>query len=105
MIQEHIGLLGFKVQDKVTGYKGVVTSISFDLYGCIQAIVSPIALKEGRVESGTWFDVARLKVLSKKRVMELPNFVTNYSLEKKDEKEKNKIISKGKKGCANKPIP
>ena len=34
----HLELLGQKVEDKVTGFRGVVTTISFDLYGCIQAV-------------------------------------------------------------------
>lgn len=32
---KHIDLLGLKAEDKVTGFKGVITTLSFDLYGCV----------------------------------------------------------------------
>lgn len=73
-IKKHMELLGLRVQDRVTGYKGVVASIGFDLYGCVQAIVNPGADKTGKLQDSQWFDVSRLKVLSKTPVMELPNF-------------------------------
>lgn len=71
--QQFIKLLGHRVTDRVTGFDGVVTSISFDLYGCIQAVVSPGA-KDGQVPEGRWFDVARLEVTSAEPVMQQPNF-------------------------------
>ena len=73
-IQKHLSLLGMKVEDRVTGFKGVVASISFDLYGCIQAIVNPGVDKTGKVMDSAWFDVNRLKILSKTPVMNRPNF-------------------------------
>jgi len=75
-IKKHLGFIGCKVQDKVTGFKGVVTSISFDLYGCIQAVVTPPTNKEGAAQDGRWFDINRLILQSEKPVMEIPNF--NY---------------------------
>lgn len=66
-------LLGLKVRDKVTGLIGVVSCISYDLYGCIQAVVSPVAdIEKGSVPEGRWFDVARLEVLDPTPVMEIP---------------------------------
>ena len=50
-IEKHLDLLGRKVEDKVTGIKGVVTSVSFDLYGCIQAVITTPA-KDGEYKSG-----------------------------------------------------
>ena len=75
-IQDAFELLGKKVQDKITMRKGVVTSISFDLYGCVCvcAIVNPGISKEGTAIDTAWFDVARLKVTSDKPVMEVPTF-------------------------------
>ena len=73
-IKKHIALLGLRVEDKVTGMRGVVASISFDLYGCVQAIVNPGMDKEGKPRDSLWFDVARLKVLDKKPVMQTPDF-------------------------------
>ena len=59
-MQEHLKLLGFKVQDVVTGFLGIVTSISFDLYGCVQAVVQPEANEKGEIGEARWFDVKRL---------------------------------------------
>jgi hypothetical protein len=59
MVQEHLALLGKPVTDKVTGFTGVVTSVSFDLYGCIQAVVTPYAGKDGQLGEPRWFDVPR----------------------------------------------
>lgn len=73
-IQDAFELLGKKVQDKVTMTKGVVTSISFDLYGCVQAIVNPGIDKAGASRDSQWFDISRLKVTSDKPVMEVPTF-------------------------------
>ena len=80
MTNKHFDLLGLKVRDKVTGLEGVVTSLSFDLYGCIQAAVTAPA-KDGKVEYGVWFDITRLKILSEKRVMDLPDYNQGYVAE------------------------
>ncbi len=75
-MQKQIQLLGHEVRDRVTGLKGVVTSVSFDLYGCIMAVVSPRAKKDGDAVEGRWCDVKRLEVLSKRPVMPLPAFAS-----------------------------
>lgn len=69
-------LIGLKVEDKVSGQKGVVTSIAYDLYGCIQASITPKNSESKREEMfvDTWYDISRLRVLSKKPVMEAPTF-------------------------------
>ena len=69
-----IKLLGLKVRDEVTGFEGVVSSISFDLYGCVQAVVTPPVDKDGKDRSGAWFDVSRLVVVDSKPVMDVPEF-------------------------------
>lgn len=71
---KYFDLLGHEVDDVVTGFRGIVTSIGYDLYGCIQCIVTPPVDKEGKPPEGHWRDAKRLKVLSKKPVMEVPNF-------------------------------
>ena len=91
-VEDHLKLLGMKVEDKVTGATGIVTSISYDLYGCIQAIVDPMVGEDGKSGDVHWFDVFRLKVLSKKPVMETPDFQRGYPKE-------------GRKGPAEKPVP
>lgn len=55
IIKKHLDLLGYKVKDKVSDYEGVVISMSFDLYGCVQADVRPTTLDEkGQIQSGVW---------------------------------------------------
>jgi len=88
--QKHLKLLGMKVQDTVTGLNGVVTSIAFDVSGCIQAVITPHAKADGTVADSRYVDVARLKITSKTRVMPVPNFDVGP-------------IAEGKKGPAEKP--
>lgn len=73
-VNEHLNKLGLKVKDRVTGFSGVVTSIAFDLYGCIQALVHPGINSDGVVKDQSWFDIARLEVVCFDRVMNRPNF-------------------------------
>lgn len=89
-LQSHVDLLGYKCQDKVTGFKGVITTIGFDLYGCVQAIVNPGLNEKGEAKDVCWFDIARLKITSKKPVMDQPDFKQGY-------------IAEGKKGPSEKP--
>lgn len=86
----HLSLLGCRVADSVTGYTGVVSSISYDLYGCIQAVVTPRMDEKGEIKNGNWFDITRLKVLDPKPVMAIPNFSKGY-------------VAEGRKGAAEKP--
>lgn len=89
-IELHLNLLGFKVKDQVTGFKGVVSSISFDLYGYTKAFVTPKTKLDGTAGESRWFDVSRLKVTSNKRVMQVPDYAQGY-------------IAEGLKGAAEKP--
>jgi len=91
-IKKHLDLLGLKVEDKVTGFKGVVASVSFDLYGCVQAIVNPGAGSDGKLMEQCWFDISRLKVVDEIPVMKRPNFDFGPQAE-------------GKQGAADKPAP
>lgn len=75
-VDKHIGLLGLRVRDKVTGFEGVVTTVGFELYGCVQAVVHPGLDKDGKARDSTWFDVSRLTILSDTPVMDVPNFVS-----------------------------
>lgn len=73
-MQQYMKFLGKKVQDKVTGVEGTVTSISFDLNGCVQAIVKQRVNKDGKVPDSTWHDVKRLDIIPGNQVMSVPNF-------------------------------
>lgn len=72
MEPEALNYLGLIVEDKVTGIKGVVTSISFDLYGCVQALVDPGIDKNGKTQDRHWMDLVRLDVIKKKPVITNP---------------------------------
>lgn len=89
-IQEHLSLLGKRCVDKVTGMRGVVTSVSFDLYGCIQAILHPGIDENGKMGEQVWFDIARLDPLYEIPVMDPPDF--DFGL-----------VAEGKRGPAEKP--
>ncbi len=73
-IKKHLEKLGYKGRDRVTGFKGVISTIGFDLYGCIQASLTPEVSQDGKAQDGHWFDIARLEITSKKRVIDMPNF-------------------------------
>ena len=77
LVTENLKKLGFKVKDKVTGLEGVATSICFDLYGCIQAIVNPGIDKDGKIQEVHWYDVNRLNIISDEPVMNQPSFVND----------------------------
>jgi len=89
-MKRYIDLLGRTAVDKITGFRGIITSLSFDLYGCIQAVITP-GLKDGDIQTGHWFDVSRLKV-SNTRIMKPSDFDSGY-------------IADGGKGPAEKPLP
>lgn len=89
-VTKHLNMLGLKVEDRVTGFKGVVTSVGFDLYGCVQAVVNPGTDRDGKTQDSSWFDIARLKVHDSVPVMDRPNFDFGP-------------VAEGKKGPAEKP--
>ena len=76
MIQKTINYLGLRATDRVTGLKGVVTSVCFDLYGCVQVAIDPPAnLEKGETAPGRWFDVNRVELdMESDRVMPVPDF-------------------------------
>ena len=73
-MKQYLDIMGYEVKDKVTGFEGVVTSVSFDLYGCIQCVVTPKLNKDGKKEDSHWFDYHRLEVTGAERVMPMPAF-------------------------------
>ena len=91
-VQKHLSILGMRVTDKVSGIVGVVTSVTFDLYGCVQTLVHTGVDKEGKLREQVWFDIARLEVVSPVPVMAQPNFTSGP-------------VAEGLKGPAEKPAP
>jgi hypothetical protein len=87
-VEKHLKLLGMTVKDKASDFHGIVVTIGFDLYGCIQADVRPKELdKEGKVQHGYWFDINRLIITNKNPVMQPPEY-------------KYGDIAEGKQGCS-----
>jgi len=91
-LKKHLDFLGMRVEDRVTGFKGVVATVGFDLYGCIQAVVNPGADAEGKLRESQWFDIGRLQITDTTPVMERPEFEWTP-----------KVISEAGKGPAERP--
>lgn len=95
MLKEHMALLGYRVRDYVTGFEGVVASITFDLYGCVQAIVNPGLDEKGEPRESRWFDIARLARLSDVPVMPVPDY---------EGVPRSEAATRGEKGPAERPM-
>lgn len=74
MITKTIDLLGRRGKDKVTGFEGIIASACFDLYGCVQVVLTPPKADDGKLPDGHWFDVARIELLPGEPVMRRPDF-------------------------------
>lgn len=73
-VSEHLALLGKTIVDKVTNFSGIASSVSFDLYGCIQVAITPPVDKDGKLVDGRWVDINRVKVVTEDRVMPIPAY-------------------------------
>ena len=75
ILTKHVDMLGLRARDKVTGLEGVIESVSFDLYGCVQVALRPPMTKEGDLKDGRWFDIQRVVAIDGgQRVMPVPSF-------------------------------
>lgn len=72
-LTNYIDLLGRVVKDRVTHFEGTATSLTFDLYGCIQVALQPKIDKDAKLPDGRWLDVGRL-THDDERTMPIPNF-------------------------------
>lgn len=73
-VQKHLSLLGKKVTDKISGATGVVDSVCFDLYGCIQGSINIGVDKDGNRRDSLWMDVSRMQVVDEAPVMSPPDW-------------------------------
>lgn len=74
-MEKYLALLGYPVHDKITGLRGVVVSVSFDLYGCVQCIVHPgVDPEKGTMRDSVWVDWKRLEKTAASPVMPKPSF-------------------------------
>jgi hypothetical protein len=55
-------LIGKRATDTITGLSGTVTGHCEYITGCNQALIQPPVDKEGKMVTGSWIDVDRLKV-------------------------------------------
>jgi hypothetical protein len=75
-MQEYMKMLGRKGRDCVTGFSGVVASVSFDLYGCVQVVLTPAVEVDGKLGESHWFDAKRIEIIDNKPVISVPSFST-----------------------------
>ena len=75
-MQEYMNILGLRVKDRVTDFIGVATTGSFDLYGCVQCIVTSKEVDKDGHNVQRYFDHKRLEVTDGEPVMEVPDFAT-----------------------------
>lgn len=66
-------MLGKTVEDRITGFKGVVTGQVTYLTGCNQCLVTPRIKEDGTRREAEWFDEQRLDVVSGVPVIALDN--------------------------------
>jgi len=88
-VLDHLEQLGKSATDRVTGFSGVVVSISFDLYGCVSALLHPGMDEKNGMKEQLWFDISRIRS-GGTPVMPPPDFLVGD-------------IAEGKKGPAEKP--
>ncbi len=102
LVVESLQLLGYQVKDRVTGIEGIVTTITFDLYGCVQALVHPGLDKEGKARDQHWLDVARLHPIEAdaERAMPVPQ---QFLFDDEPREEGGALPSNYSKGPAEKP--
>jgi len=67
-------VLGKKARERVTLATGVITSINFDLYGCVQALLKPPVGEDGKQIPSAWWDIKRLVISTEPAVMHCPDF-------------------------------
>ena len=73
-MDEYLKLMGYECEDRITGYKGIATSISFDLYGTIEMTLTPKTQEEKEARWGQWFHASRIKKISENPVMDVHDF-------------------------------
>jgi hypothetical protein len=59
---------GDKVEDLVTGFKGIITGSAYYLTGCNQYCVAAKAKDEFSEATVTWYDEGRLNLMTEKEI-------------------------------------
>lgn len=76
MIEKYLELLGTQMQDRVTDAKGMVESVTFDAYGCVQALLKCKVSADGSAPITHWVDIKRLEPCGKRFMPTPPHFIT-----------------------------
>lgn len=71
-----LNLLGYTAKDKVTGFTGVRTMVTFDLYGCVQVQLRPPVTRDSRLPAPLLFDIGRLSKVKVARVLAPPDYAS-----------------------------
>lgn len=75
IVQTTLDMLGKTARERVTGIKGIITSVSFDLYGCVQVTLHSGLDKDSKPIEQFWWDMKRIEITDHNRVMPAPEFV------------------------------
>lgn len=67
---KHDDVLGRKAEDRISGFKGVVSAYTKFVNGCVRVCLSPKVDKSGALPDGQWFDIEQVAV-SDKRVIDV----------------------------------
>lgn len=59
--------MGKTVQDRITGFEGIITGISSYLTGCDQVCITPKSKDDNLKNDSIWLDTSRVVILNKKR--------------------------------------
>ncbi len=60
--------LGDEVQEIVTGFRGIITSIAQCLTGCDRITIRGPMTKDGKIGDEYWFDITSVKIIKKGKV-------------------------------------
>ena len=76
-------MLGLRKVDRITGFAGIVTSVSFDLYGCVAALLTAPVVDQAKDPEQRWFDIKRVDdpATGEARVMDAPKFALELGSE------------------------
>ncbi len=91
-VRDCLAVLGRNTTNRVTGFKGVCSSVYFDLYGHIQVCCTPSTDKDGKKVDSDWVSLNAVSIDDDEPVMALPNFDFGPEAE-------------GVSGAAEKPAP
>jgi hypothetical protein len=72
LVTATLAMLGHKGTDKVSGATGVISSVSFDLYGCVHCALTPQASDKDAFTRS--YDVQRINLSDEPPVMVPPDF-------------------------------